>query len=87
MPKTHPNKPMRWSRLLTITGPSEKQSRSSGSARELSSSARTRRYPVSDAPPLERGPIPPADRNTGRVRAFAAAVNDLVHDHLGRHPG
>ena len=84
------------SRLLTITGSSKKQSRSSESARELSSPARTRRYyarpdvayvPVSDAPPLEWGPIPPADRNAERVRAFAAAANDLVHDHMGRHPG
>ena len=39
--------------------------------------------PVSDAPPLEWGLIWPADRNTARVRAFAAVANDLVHDHAG----
>ena len=39
--------------------------------------------PVSDAPPLEWGLIWPADRNTGRVRAFAAAANDLVRDGKG----
>jgi DNA-binding transcriptional LysR family regulator len=39
--------------------------------------------PVSDAPPLEWGLIWPADRNTARVRAFAAAADDLVHDHTG----
>lgn len=42
--------------------------------------------PVSDVPPLEWGLVWPADRNTARVRAFAAAANDLVHDHTG-HPG
>jgi LysR substrate binding domain len=39
--------------------------------------------PVGDAAPLEWGLIWPADRNTARVRAFAAAANDLVHDHTG----
>jgi DNA-binding transcriptional LysR family regulator len=40
--------------------------------------------PVSDAPALEWGLIWPAYRDTARVRAFAAAANDLVHDHTGR---
>lgn len=39
---------------------------------------------VDGAPPLEWGLIWPTDRNTARVRAFAAAANDLVHDHAGR---
>lgn len=38
---------------------------------------------VSDAPPLEWGLIWPADRNTARVRAFAAAADALVHEHTG----
>jgi DNA-binding transcriptional LysR family regulator len=37
--------------------------------------------PVSDAPALQWGLIWPADGNTARVRAFAAAASDLVHDH------
>lgn len=38
---------------------------------------------VSDAPVLEWGLMWPADRNTARVRAFAAAAGDLVHDQAG----
>jgi DNA-binding transcriptional LysR family regulator len=37
--------------------------------------------PVSGAPALQWGLIWPADRSTARVRAFAAAANDLVHAH------
>ena len=59
----------------------------------LTVGAHTRRYyarpdvayvPVSDAPPLQWGLIWPADRNTARVRTFAAAASDLIHDHA-RH--
>jgi len=39
--------------------------------------------PVSDAPPLEWGVVWASDRYTARVRAFAAAANDLVRDHTG----
>lgn len=55
--------------------------------------AHTRRYyarpdiayvPVSDAPPLEWALIWRTNGTTARVNAFAAAANDLVHDHTGQ---
>jgi hypothetical protein len=38
---------------------------------------------ASDVPPMEWGLIWSADRYTARVRAFAAAANDLVRDRQG----
>jgi DNA-binding transcriptional LysR family regulator len=68
-----------FSEALTLTGAGQGTLVVGAHARRYYARPDVAYIPIRDAPPLEWGLIWPADRNTARVRAFAAAANDLVH--------